>query len=266
MSGFSALMMSATHDGQGLSLDLPEAWAQGRTAFGGLSAALCVEAARLAHPTLPPLRSAQFAFSGPASGRLRARTTLVRQGRSAALVEAVLEGSDGKASQAFLTYGAPRQSAILHKRRPMPAVAAPETCAPFAPGDAGPRFFGNFDLRLAAGAFPFSGGAEPAMTFWGRHRNAEGADPLTALVAIADSLPPAAIAQIAKPAPLSTMTWSFDVFALGEPTDWYLLSAESDIAGDGYSSQAMTVWDRSGALLATGRQLVAIFEGVQRRE
>ena len=52
-----------------LHIDIPADWAQGRTAYGGLTAALCVEAAALVSSDLPPLRSAQFAFIGPAAGR-----------------------------------------------------------------------------------------------------------------------------------------------------------------------------------------------------
>lgn len=256
--GFGALLASGTFDDAGFSVDLPENWAQGRTAFGGLSAALCVEAARRAHPDLPPLRSAQFAFAGPATGRLRARTTLVRKGRSAALVSATLDGDAGPAAQAFLTFGAPRQSTIAHARRVSPTVPLPDRCEPFNADRRGPRFMSNFDMRFAAGATLLSGG-DPDITLWIRHNDAVGADPVTALVALADSLPPAAMTQFTAPAPISTMTWSFDVFAHADPGAWHLLRSESENARDGYSAQAMTVWDANGALLVSGRQLIAVF-------
>lgn len=256
--GFGALLSSGTFDDGIFSVDLPENWAQGRTAFGGLSAALCVGAARRAYPGLPPLRSVQFAFAGPATGRLRARASLVRQGRSAALVSATLDGDAGPAAQAFLTYGAPRPSTIAHARRNPPPVPRPESCRPIEPGQIGPRFMSNFDMRPVAGGLPLSG-ADPDVTFWIRHRDAAGADPVTALTALADSLPPAAMTQFTAPAPISTMTWSFDVFGHTAPDAWHLLRSESEIARDGYSAQAMTVWDADGTLLASGRQLIAVF-------
>ncbi|MGD9799873.1 MAG: acyl-CoA thioesterase domain-containing protein, partial [Parvularculaceae bacterium] len=45
-------------------------WLQGRTVYGGMTAALCLEAAQRAVPGLPPLRSAQVSFIGPAEGDL----------------------------------------------------------------------------------------------------------------------------------------------------------------------------------------------------
>jgi hypothetical protein len=44
---------------------LPQSWTQGRTAFGGLSGALAYQAASHIEADLPPLRSAQIAFTGP---------------------------------------------------------------------------------------------------------------------------------------------------------------------------------------------------------
>jgi hypothetical protein len=38
-----------------------------------------------------------------------------------------------------------------------------------------------------------------------------------------------------------------------------LLWASSEQAGEGYSMQAMTLWDDAGKPLAVGRQVVAIF-------
>ena len=45
MSGFSALLESIKREDEAFSVTLPDSWLQGRTAYGGLSAALCVEAA-----------------------------------------------------------------------------------------------------------------------------------------------------------------------------------------------------------------------------
>ena len=52
------------------TLDAPPSWSQGRTLYGGMTAALAWAAAGRAFPDLPPLRSVQAAFVGPAAGRL----------------------------------------------------------------------------------------------------------------------------------------------------------------------------------------------------
>jgi hypothetical protein len=81
MTALTALLSAI--DGDDFATDIPQSWHQGRTAFGGLSAALCVEAALRAVPDAPPLRSAQFAYIGPASGRVSTTTNTLRRGRSA---------------------------------------------------------------------------------------------------------------------------------------------------------------------------------------
>ena len=65
-------------------------WMQGRTTYGGLAAALSLEGTLRAHPSLPPLRSAQVSFIGPAGGEVRVAPQLLRQGKSVAFVGADL--------------------------------------------------------------------------------------------------------------------------------------------------------------------------------
>ena len=41
--------------------------------------------------------------------------------------------------------------------------------------------------------------------------------------------------------------------------DWFLLRSTSEHAHDGYSAQAMQVWDENGGLVMLGRQSVTVF-------
>ncbi|MEE3099464.1 MAG: thioesterase family protein [Pseudomonadota bacterium] len=259
--GYGAVMSALVpaEESGAFAVELPDGWLQGRTTYGGMSAALCVEAARLALPGLPPLRSAQFAFAGPASGRLVARARLVRQGKSAATATAELDGDAGPAVRALLTYGAARDSAVAHRDLAAPDLPGPEDCGPFMGDGPRPRFAENFDMRLAAGSRLMSGGA-PTYTLWVRHLAAEGADPLAALVALADAPPPPGLVLFTGPAPISTMTWSADLLAEpGDPGGWHLLRSDCRHAAGGYSEQAMTLWDAEGRPLMVSRQRVAIF-------
>ncbi|MBA3676640.1 MAG: thioesterase family protein [Sphingosinicella sp.] len=83
---------------------------------------------------------------------------------------------------------------------------------------------------------------------------------MTALLALADSLPPAAMAGFPQSVPISTMTWALDVMEAPSDMDgWHLLMSESDHSLNGYSMQSMSLWDAQGKHLAIGRQVVAIF-------
>ena len=65
---FTTLMRSGKQTGDhAMSFHVPETWMQGRTTYGGLTAALCLQAAM---PTSGgrQIRSAQVAFVGPVSG------------------------------------------------------------------------------------------------------------------------------------------------------------------------------------------------------
>jgi acyl-CoA thioesterase len=59
MIDFTALMASITADGETSSVTATEDWLQGRTIYGGLSAAFCLESVAQHVGDLPPLRSAK---------------------------------------------------------------------------------------------------------------------------------------------------------------------------------------------------------------
>ncbi len=252
-----------TPEGAGFVIDAPEDWAQGRTLYGGMTAALAYEAVRRAHEDLPPLRAAQVTFVGPAAGRLQFSSALLRRGRSSAIVAADCANEDGPAARATFVFGAPRASNVAHDFLPMPQVAPPSADAPFRKEGEGVRrgFWNNFETRLASGGRLYDTSApRPEFTIWTRFLDAGGADATTALLALADCLPPAAMVHFPQPAPISTMTWAIDlVRAPPAPDGWFLLASSSEHAGDGYSLQRMALWSEDGTCLAVGRQAVAIF-------
>jgi acyl-CoA thioesterase len=241
-------------------IETPAAWAQGRTLYGGMTAALSLASARRAHVDLPPLRSAQVAFIGPAAGRLTFTSTILRQGRSATVVGVDCQGEQGLAARCTFTLGGDRESRIRHDLAPAPAVPPPDECPPFfEAGGFRPGFSPNFDYRLANGFRPLSGGASPEFTVWLRLHDEEGIDPEVALIAIADAPPPAAFVAFPQAGPVSTMTWTLDVTQPLPAAGWRLVRSASEQAGAGYSLQDMAVWDERGRRLAAGRQTVALF-------
>ncbi len=260
MTSFSNLFAAITHADSVWHTQIPQNWQQGRTTYGGLTAALCVEAALRSVAGLPPLRSAQFAFVGPAAGAVRMTSTVLRQGKSTVFIAADLFGAHGLATHATLCFGAERASALSYLHVPMPAVPAPELCPPLS-GHTAPDFALQFDYRQAGGAGPTSGAATPALLNWLRHRDENAGLGATSVIALADALPPAAMTMFTQPAPISTMTWSMDIFSTAQASasPWCLIESRADTVGHGYSSQDMTVWNEAGELLMLSRQNVAVF-------
>jgi acyl-CoA thioesterase len=259
MTPFSVLMSAMTDD---FRITLSEDWLQGRTAYGGLSAALCVEAAQRAVPELPPLRSAQFAFIGPAAGELTMAPSVLRRGKSSVFMSVDLSGEAGLATRALLSFGAARPSIIAHDALPRPDVKPPEDCEPFFPGDKPAiNFQAHFESRMAGGARPRTPGAEPRYLIWFRHRDPDARTGIVPLIALADGPPPAAMVLFPEFAPISTITWALDVLSDAPATEdgWWLVESRAQSAAQGYSAQSMTVWNTRGQAVIAARQNVAIF-------
>src|ERR1700675_4777312 len=126
MTKFSELMDGIRREGDAWTAAVSDDWLQGRTLFGGLSGALCLEAAKREFSDLPPLRSAQFSLTGPAAGPITIRPTLLRRGKSTAFVCADLSGDSGLAMRATFCFTNPRASAYSHEAIPAPAVKRPD--------------------------------------------------------------------------------------------------------------------------------------------
>lgn len=261
MTSYSELLAGVVATDAGFTAHVTDDWKQGRTTYGGLSAALCVEAAQRAFPEAPPLRSGQFAFVGPAAGELSIAVRTLRQGKSTLFAAVDLLGEQGVATHATLTFGAARESHLSHEDVPCPVVAPPDQCEPFHKGDASmaPSFVRQFDFRVAGGGRPGSG-EPPEYLLWIRHRD-PAATSLSALIALGDAPPPPAMTLLRQFGPVSTMTWSLDVVGLPDQNDdgWRLLRSRAETIGHGYSTQEMHLWDAKGRPLILARQNVAVF-------
>ena len=265
MTLFSELLGTLTPDGATFNAVASDDWRQGRTLYGGASAALCLEAClRLVADqaaTLAPLRSAQISFIGPAASDLRLQPVIVRQGRSTTFMGCDLLSEGQIATRAVFCFGAARSSPVTRLGARAPDVPGPEACTAFFPQARRPAFAQHFDVRLAAGARPLSGAAEPDLTIWARHGDPNAPDNAVSLLALADVPPPAAFTALSQPAMISTMTWMVDILdatALSAP-GWKLMRSTAETIAEGYSAQAMTIWAEDGAAILAGRQTIAVF-------
>lgn len=261
MMDFTALMANMANHADTCSVTATDDWLQGRTIYGGLAAAFCLEAVSRQFGDLPPLRSAQFSFIGPASGTVTIRPAILRKGKSTVFVGADLGGEAGLATRATLCYGAARESALSFGNVASVEVDEPDNCPSFFRTLPGLNFAQHFDGRLAAGGFPLSGGTDPTITLWLRHRDDKAPMSSTALIALADAPPPASIVLFTKQAPISTMTWSIDLLTDRLETEggWWIVRTVADTVADGYSSQAMTIWNSARKPMMVARQSIAVF-------
>lgn len=239
---------------------IPEDWMQGRTTYGGLTAALCLEAALELVPDMP-VRSAQVAFVGPVGGKVVISPTILRRGKSSAFVNADLVSEDGVMARCIFTFGAKRPSQINKTSIMQPEVDGPEAYPSFFGSGRRPNFAHNFNVRLAKGEPPVSGSESGDITLWLRHKDEGALYNATTLLSLADAPPPAAMSMMTEPGPISSMTWMAEFLSdeITTTEGWFLVHHEAQATRDGYSSQAMRLWNAEGEPLMIGRQTIAVF-------
>lgn len=261
----SLLLSHLQPSADGWEIEIPADWLQGRAIYGGLSAALCLQTVNNAVADLAPLRSAQIAFVGPAGPGVRIQPRILRQGKSMAFVAADMTSGDNAAVRTTFAFGAARESGLAHLHAEAPDVADADNGARFFEdrdgNNLGPNFAGHFDSVRAAGATPMSGAETPEFCVWMRHRDEAMRESPVGLVALADALPPAAMACMQAPAPVSSITWQFDLLTDQPATagGWWLCRSRAEQIADGYSAQHMTIWNSRREPVLVGRQSVAVF-------
>lgn len=257
MTPIAEILAGATRTETGFACTVPGDWMQGRTTYGGLSAALALQAALDLEPDLPPLRSAQVAFIGPLAGEVRVTATKLRRGRNAAFLQADVASEAELGLRATFVFMAPLASAVAHDTAPRAPIAPPSPDTEVYTGPDDNFFTSNFNFLDSKTA---DGPAE--WLRWARLRGRDGLHPMVELMAIGDALPPAAFKLVQdRRAPLSSLNWQINFVAAEPVTEdgWWLLASAADVAHHGYSSQRMTVWNAAGDLVAEAMQGVAIF-------
>lgn len=261
MTSYTRLIsdLRAQADG-GFCGSIPESWMQGRTTYGGLTAALCLEAARRIVADIP-LRSAQIAFVGPVGGDVELHPVLLRRGKNAAFVRVDLSHDDQVLAQCIFTFGLSRPSSLNVQRIKRPDVTELAQAEPFFKGPRRPNFTHNFNVRLAAGEPPISGSTNNQLGLWLRHKDENAGNDAASILALADCAPPAALPMLTGDARASSMTWMAEFLTDQPSTDegWWLSLSTAETAVDGYSSQSMCMWSKAGEPTLIGRQTVAIF-------
>ncbi|MBT9470210.1 MAG: thioesterase family protein [Phenylobacterium sp.] len=164
-----------------------------------------LEGAQRSTANRPPLRSAQVALVGPATGTLRIQPSVLRRGRFTGFVGVDLTGEAGLAARGALAFGEGRNSVLDHLDVAAPKVAAWDACPELFTFLGRPAASHHFDMRLAGGARPRTSGAGPMMQAWLRRKEAVANACLPGLVALADAPPAGSTVLFPQKSPFSTM-------------------------------------------------------------
>jgi acyl-CoA thioesterase len=258
---FSEAMESVRREGDSWVAAISEDWLQGRSAFGGMQAALALRAMRALVPAEVPLRGLQVTFIAPVpAGPVRIDAKVLRQGKSVTQVEARLIDGDATICLIIGVFGAARASVlrVLPSQPAVQAMATPRVLR-YVPGLL-PQFTQHFEARWLQGDIPFSGSTKTEQVVEVSLKD-DGVADETHVIAFADFIPPVALSMLAQPAPGSSLTWMLELFAdsRGLPLNSWRIDAQLQAAEDGYTSQQVMLWGPGGEPVALSRQSMVVF-------
>jgi len=240
-------------------------WLQGRTAFGGLVAALANAAMRRGGVTDDrPLRALQAIYIGPnPAGEVSFRPEVKRVGKAVTLASCTVHAEGQTTATISAMYGVRRESVLAIQPTPASLAVAPDQAfeVPFRPQSTG--FVQHYRQRWARGERLFSRAKDSNMSVYVNYRN----EPIERLseahvLALMDAIPSPALALMDKPSPASTLSWTLELldhtFDFGV-NEWWRLDAWVDAASDGYVTHTSQVINPAGRVAAISRQVVVVY-------
>jgi acyl-CoA thioesterase len=244
-------------------------WGQGRTTFGGLSAALLLERLITVAGNNRPLRSINVNFCGPlfTDTPFDLNHQILSDGKSIAQFSGQAIQNDKVATQLTACFGIERDSEVQLSQS-LISLGEPGVGQHlgYIKGLT-PEFVQHVDFRYVKGGFPFSNNPSHILTGWVRFNTAPLSFTESYLVALVDAWPPAVLQQLKTPAPCASVTWSLEtvhpISLLDEPLtpdSWIYYECEIKQAHHGYAHTVASIYHPNGQLLALSRQLVAVYD------
>ena len=267
---FSSTVAARSVDGATVRFRLGDDWQQGRTAYGGVVAALAAQGMRdvagADWPAEMTLRSLQCAFIAVVEpGEVEVQVERLRQGRNMTQLLARI-GNPGRLGSVLMgVYGADRPSALTpcHPQRP-PARAEADALPdmPFIPGLM-PPFLQHVETRACEGARPFSGTPSLRSVLHMRLRDADAQAivPEVLAVLLGDMPATPALSELTERAMSSSVTWSLELRPVPAriADGWWRIDSESLLVEGGTINHAARLWAPDGRLAAMGTQVVTVF-------
>jgi acyl-CoA thioesterase len=244
-------------------------WTQGRSIFGGLSAALVLTHIEAKTDlTNKYLRTINVHFCGPidADKPCQIQCTLLSEGKSISQVQGQLIQDGNVKTLIVACFGAQRRSSINVPINTLNPQIPPESAlkTPFIK-DVTPNFIQHMDVRLTSKNPPFSGSENATLNGWMRFADAPEPFSDAAMLALIDTWPPAVLGMLKDFAPASTVTWNIE-FIQPRPdvksNDFLYYECDVVQAGSGYAHTEGKIYHPDGQLLALSRQLVAVYDKV----
>jgi acyl-CoA thioesterase len=262
MSDLSSILHSAQATDGAWAYTTDDSWLQGRSLFGGLQAAIAVDAMQKLQDPMPPLRTLQATLCAPISGpQVQVQTRLLRAGKNTLQCAAdFIEGETLIASFVGI-FGQARESALTQTAQALTPAAEQGMTFPFIPKIT-PAFIQHFEAELLAGHFPFTGGGGTQQQLRLSLKDADTTAGAAQVLALADFPPPLALSHFRKPVPGSTLTWMLNLvqpeLARFDLQNW-ITDVHLEAGADGYTHQSVRLYGPDRSLVALSRQCMVVF-------
>lgn len=263
MSKFSQLLdtIQASNQPGSFTVEIDDTWMQGRTTFGGLTAALIIHAIQksVAADRLP--RSLSVNFIGPVSqGQHEIKVRALREGGSVSHFQGEMVCNGEVAVSLSVSFGKSRESRLKITGPSLPPVSAFADTSPMPKREGAPGFLQHFDLRFVSGAPPFSGADEADFSLWLGFKDDTPSN-LAALVALGDVPPMPGLNMMKPPGAGSSLSWYLEFpNHLSEDTQPLFYDYKAQSGANGYFNNYATIWAADGTPVMYSRQVATLFE------
>lgn len=245
-------------------LIIPSEWSQGRTVFGGLSAALLFAVTESKVTPERLVRSFHCNFIAPffVEHEYTIKVVLLREGKNVSVLQGSIIQNNIICVQTQTVFGAKRQSMLAVKNTEVHNLELPkEPSLLVQTPKLTPKALQHFEMAIVDG-IPFTGSTETTVSGWMRFKKSPESLGCAHLIALIDAWPPTLLQQLQIPAPASSMTWTIN-FIQPLPTlsskEWFAYQAKTREFSDGYGVSDANIWDEKGKLLATSNQIFTLF-------
>lgn len=263
---FDQLLQQARMESE---FDVNTSWGQGRTLFGGMSAALALAKISQQVDSQRPLRSLSINFTGQAWAEIPLSIAVqpLSAGKSISQINAQVLQDDRVVTQICACFGIERESNITVSS---PTVELPKLGThqrlSYIKGLT-PEFVQHFEFEYCKGQFPFTNSTHNELAGWVRFKEAGSEFTEAHLIALIDAWPPTVLQKLKSFAPCATVSWNIEIVQplslLEQPLladDWLYYDAEIKQAHHGYAHTEAKIYNSDGTLLALSRQLVAVYD------
>lgn len=245
-------------------LSFPQNWCQGRTAFGGLSAAMLYRAMANQISDARKVLSLSTNFVGPLYAEIpfNIEVTVLRQGKNASQIQASIIQNDEVKVISLGSFAVDRESNVTINNQITTKLSQPNerNIMPYIEGIT-PEFFQHMAFDIHKGDMPFSNSKNHELAGWMKLKEQPESMTIELLIALTDAWPPAQLQMFTQPAPASSMSWYLEFVPTKTFTKslWLGFEAFTHFSAQGYACEEANIYTSQGDLVAMSRQTVALF-------